>query len=295
MIPYYQLRGFYGIQPFGLMVLLGIIAGIRFGLARGRAVGMDPSRLGPVMIGAAVWGLLGAHAAQVLVAAPEVRPGGGLAAFLLQYWTGMSSFGGFFAGLLAVWAIYRRRLRDEYCFLEVADVVVQGLAIGFTFGRFGCALAHDHPGRVSGFWLAVRYPGGARHDLGLYEALWLVAVLWPALFLLKRCRPAPPPGTWLITLGLLYCPARFLLDFLRADDLPGADVRWHGLTFSQFAAAGVSAALAALLLVRSRSRHRGSARDSGPRRRPARVRASRRSGCRRSRRTGSPRPSPRPR
>jgi len=46
----------------------------------------------------------------------------------------------------------------------------------------------------------------------------------------------------------LYAPARFLGDFLRNVDLPGADVRYLGLTIGQWgcivlAAVGVTAAM----------------------------------------------------
>ena len=49
-------------------------------------------------------------------------------------------------------------------------------------------------------------------------------------------------------LALLYAPARFLGDFLRNVDLPGADVRYLGLTVGQYgslvlAGIGIVAAL----------------------------------------------------
>jgi phosphatidylglycerol---prolipoprotein diacylglyceryl transferase len=43
-----------------------------------------------------------------------------------------------------------------------------------------------------------------------------------------------PPGAVIAWLALLYAPARFLGDFLRNTDLPGADARYAGLTFAQY-------------------------------------------------------------
>jgi len=58
------------------------------------------------------------------------------------------------------------------------------------------------------------------------------------------------PGAVIAWLALLYAPARFLGDFLRNTDLPGADVRYAGLTFAQYcciALAGVGSFFAARL------------------------------------------------
>lgn len=67
----------------------------------------------------------------------------------------------------------------------------------------------------------------------------------PAVFVLAR-RPRPP-GTSVAVVALLYAPARFLLDFLRQTDLPGADVRHRGLTVAQYGSivlAGIGIGLA---------------------------------------------------
>jgi phosphatidylglycerol---prolipoprotein diacylglyceryl transferase len=128
---------------------------------------------------------------------------------------------------------------------EPRIVLVQALVIGWVFGRLGCTLVHDHLGTPSEFVLAVRFPNGPRHDLGLYEFLYTVVVLVPAVFVLAR-RPRPP-GTSVAVLALLYAPARFLLEFLRQTDLPGAKVRHRGLTVAQYGSivlAGIGIGLA---------------------------------------------------
>jgi phosphatidylglycerol:prolipoprotein diacylglycerol transferase len=92
----------------------------------------------------------------------------------------------------------------------------------------------------SDFWLAVDFPGGARHDLGLYEAIVLFALAGLLYALRHR---GLLKGRLLPLLGVLYGVARFLLDFLRArpGDLPYADGRQLGLTFAQWFALGLVA------------------------------------------------------
>src|SRR5262249_40581196 len=133
---------------------------------------------------------------------------------------GLSSFGGFMGALggLFYWA---RRNRQPV--MPYADSLAFGLAPGWMFGRFGCFSAPDHPGRRTDFFLAVRYPGGARHDLGLDEALWALGITLVFLWLARKDRPL---GIYVTLLSLAYAPVRFAFDFLRATDTPGADPRY---------------------------------------------------------------------
>jgi phosphatidylglycerol:prolipoprotein diacylglycerol transferase len=97
--------------------------------------------------------------------------------------------------------------------------------------RIGCFLVHDHPGRLTDFPLGVRFAGGARHDLGLYEAIVLFAIaglLW-SLWARRRLE-----GRLLGLLAILYGCARFLLDLLRASDVAYPDARYAGLTPAQY-------------------------------------------------------------
>jgi len=118
-------------------------------------------------------------------------------------------------------------------------------------GRLGCALVHDHVGTPSEFVLAFRFPNAPRHDLGLYEFLYTVVILVPAVVILDR--RSRPPGTSVAVLALLYAPVRFLLDFLRQTDLSGADVRYHGLTVAQYGSI-VLAGIGISLIIRIRRR-----------------------------------------
>ena len=98
--------------------------------------------------------------------------------------------------------------------------------------RLGCFSVHDHPGVLTSFPLAVAFPNGARHDLGLYDAIAL-GVFSVILYALDR--RGKMRHRLLPLLAALYGTSRFLLDFLRAQDLPYTDARYLGLTPAQFA------------------------------------------------------------
>jgi len=244
VIPYFELReipigGGRSLAAFGTLVTLGIFAGAWFAERRGRLAGIPAREIPEAILSAVVPGLVLAH---LLALLPQQRgPDGWSLRAVLEFWNGMSSFGGFAGALLGFCLYYWRSRRS---LLPMADVLVQALVIGWVFGRLGCTLVHDHVGTPSEFVLAVRFPHGPRHDLGLYEFLYTVVILVPAVVVLNRRRR--PPGTSVAVLALLYAPARFLLDFLRQTDLPGADVRHHGLTVAQYGSivlAGIGIAL----------------------------------------------------
>jgi phosphatidylglycerol:prolipoprotein diacylglycerol transferase len=161
---------------------------------------------------------------------------------LLNPFAGLSSFGGFLGALIAfLWFTKRAGVSR----LDYADSVALGLTIGWIFGRTGCFTAHDHPGRHTDFWLAVRYPDGPRHDLGLYELLFTIVL---AVFLFLYNRKLRPPGRIIGIAALAYAPVRFALDFLRATDVSRPDERYFSLTPAQWAC--IATAVLGLYLIR---------------------------------------------
>jgi len=160
---------------------------------------------------------------------------------------GWSSYGGVLGGFVgaAVW-----KWRRGGSILEIGDSLAFGGPFGWFVGRLGCFAVHDHPGRASDFALAVADyqvgppPWGPRHDLGLYDAIVLLCLSCVFLFAARRRRP---PGFYFGLLGLLYAPARFLLDFLRAPYVEGGDLRYAGLTPSQYVSIGFFIAGAVLM------------------------------------------------
>jgi phosphatidylglycerol---prolipoprotein diacylglyceryl transferase len=263
MLPYVEHPvwhvGPFTIYAFGVAVAAALWLGLATARRRFARVGLDPAladRAGRWML---VGGVLGAHLFSVLVYFPEkLRRDPWL---LLRLWEDISSFGGILggvAGALAFFA-YRARAAERRArgpFLDAVAFVFPG---ALALGRLGCALAHDHPGRVTSFPLAISLEGEAArahiaavydaagltlpptagmgfHDLGLYEAGFLALVLVP-LFAVWGRRPRPT-GFFLIAFAALYLPVRFALDTLRV-----ADARYLGLTPAQWVAAVIFAAL----------------------------------------------------
>jgi phosphatidylglycerol:prolipoprotein diacylglycerol transferase len=230
MIPWFDLRlpalGPITMHVFGILVAIGIAVGARVTRWRSQQLGLPAHAIQQMTMLVVIAGFIGAHLFDVFAYQASEHPI--TWAMLLNPLAGLSSFGGFAGALIALvaWSCVHRRPVGPW-----ADALAAGLAPGWLFGRLGCFTAHDHPGLHTDFFLGVHYPDGVRHDLGLYEALFALAVT--ALFALLARRPRRA-GTYTAILALAYAPVRFALDFLRADDLADADARYLGLTPAQY-------------------------------------------------------------
>lgn len=192
------------LQPFGLLLALGIIAAHTALVRRGRAEALASPR---VIEGFAV--ALGAGGILVSLIADRVY--GGLGSFPAAL------------GAIGAGAIYGAVFRLDL--LRMADLAAWSFPFGWLFARLGCAVIHDHLGPISTSWLAVRFASGSRLDLGLLEWL-LVPLLFAATELARRSRR---PGAIAGALAIVYPLIRFPLDFLREND-----ARRLGLTMAQW-------------------------------------------------------------
>lgn len=261
MIPYAQqpslIIGPLTVHAFGVIVASAVLIGLMVGGRRFVRLGLDRPLGERLAWWAVVGGFLGAHFFSVLFYFPREVVENPL--ILLKLWEDISSFGSILGGVLGIWLFFRFRAKEVGAPTRLAyvDVAAFVFPISLMIGRIACSLAHDHPGTLTAFPLAVSlesdearayitrvYADAGRlaelpplaalarlgfHDLGWYEFLYLAAAVVPMVLLLDR-RPRPP-GFFLVTFVALYMPVRFLLDFLRVSD-----ARYGGLTPAQWAA-----------------------------------------------------------
>jgi phosphatidylglycerol---prolipoprotein diacylglyceryl transferase len=202
MIPYHPQPIFhvgpFEIHAFGITAIIAILASGWIIVRRGRRAGFPGEDLFQLWFWMYLGAALGAHLfSSVIDDFPQ---------FLADparvfHFQGISSIGAgsvaFVAGLL--WCLVRRlSLFDS---LRLLDIVAFAMPFAWTFGRLGCALAHDHLGSASTSWIAVRFPTGPRYDLGLIEFLLLIGM--SAVFLVAD-RKQRPVGFFTGLVGVLY-------------------------------------------------------------------------------------------
>lgn len=261
-IPFFQL-GVYNLPlPFGLgtlpfdpwatLVCVGFVVGLEIARARGIKLGLDTRDVVDGAVFIVLMGFFVAHLFTVLFYYPERIERDGIIT-LFRVWEGFASTGGFVGAVLGAWLFYpfvRNALRPvgtpplTASALQYADVIMYGFPFGWFFGRMGCFVVHDHIGKPTDFFLAMdfdhgfgpwaqgaAYADGIRHELGMYEMLYMIPVAALFVYLGRQPRPA---GFFLGLFGVLYAPLRFVLDFLRNTDLAYKDARYFGLTPAQY-------------------------------------------------------------
>lgn len=234
VIPYIEVGPFviFGLplHLFGAIVGLSIVVGSVLGARAARRYhpGDDVPLTDMIPWGVA-GGVFVGHLVHVLAYYPEVLQRDGPIA-LLRFWDGLTSSGGIVGSALTAAIYFRIRKIPLSRYL---DALALGMAPGWSLSRVGCFFAHDHPGIRSELFFAVRYPGGARLDLGLIEVFVLGAIAALLYVLARRQRKE---GFLMGVLALTYGVARFFLDFLRATDVPHEvqDRRYLGLTPAQY-------------------------------------------------------------
>lgn len=235
---------------YGFMVLLGFICGLAFARHRARQVGMDPE----VMMDLSFWLLLSGVV-------------GGRLAYLIQYWPhvfgrarsipealfaavnlsegGLVLIGAMLGGAIGFFTFcWRRQVKA----LELADVVTPAAFIGIGFGRIGCLLNGCCFGDRCDLPWAISFPAGSTtfeilvqrgfvdpaaagtiplHPTQIYSSLnAFILALVTAIYFWHRRRAGD-----VFALGLILYPiTRFMLEFLRADEMGQLGT---GLTISQ--------------------------------------------------------------
>jgi phosphatidylglycerol:prolipoprotein diacylglycerol transferase len=211
---------------WGIFVGLGILVATWVAARRGRRGGIAPQQLWDLAFWVVLAGIVGARA---LYVAEYWRDFVGEPWRALAVWEGgMSAFGAILFGLPAgFWYVRLRRLPHAVLMRAVAPALLLGDAIG----RLGGAASHMYVGRPTVFPIAYLLNGVQRHEVGMELAL---ASLLGFLVLLsvERRFSSFVIGHSSFTPALVlawYSLERFLLDFLRASDLPNSDLRYAGL------------------------------------------------------------------
>lgn len=236
MIPYFQANAFaigpITIQVWGLMVSLGILIGLYLSYKYARRYFLSEQ----VILDLALWSIIGgfimARVFHVIFYAPDyylLHP-----SEVIYFWQGgASSMGGFIGAALTIYIFAKIKNFSWTELLPYFDVMTLGLWLGWAIGRIGCFLIHDHPGTLSHSLFAVKFPDGARFDLGLFDSILAFFIFFVSILSFKKLIKVRYGLVSKISF-MIYALVRFGLDFLRASDLAQSDIRYYHLTPAQW-------------------------------------------------------------
>jgi phosphatidylglycerol---prolipoprotein diacylglyceryl transferase len=240
------------ISTYGLLVTVGLAAGIWVAQREGRQRGLDGGRVMDLAFWTIVAGLLGSRLAYALVnarafwraCADGPGPWWHDCTGLFRLWEGGLVFYGGLAA--AAGAAYLFARRQGWSFGVVGDLTAPALAVGHAFGRLGCFAAGCCFGKETSWQVGVPFPHGSvafdvlgragaippgaretlpLHPTQLYEAAGeavIFAVLWAASPRLRR-----RPGALLVLYLGLYAALRFVVEIFRGDVLRGMVFQWQ--------------------------------------------------------------------
>ncbi len=278
--PWGDESSYFPIRMFGVMVILGFLAGtwlVGRRLERQRI--LDRQQTFDFCFYLLASGIAGSRLLYVLQEFDQFR---GKALRVFAIWEGgLVWYGGFAAAaLFAFWWLAKRKLPV----LQVTDAAALGLALALAIGRWGCFFAGDDYGaKILGAdgtpitsadaapWYDVQFPHATEgspwphyeygetpaslrapywlHPAQIYMSLANFGLL-ALLFVAGRLRAAAGrPGFITATYLLLYPMVRFASELWRGDVDRGVDVMGSGLSFSQ--AFGIPVFLCGVMLMRS--------------------------------------------
>lgn len=237
--------GHFGLRWYGLGILAGLAAGIALTLREARRKGIPEDVVWGIAFWAVIGGLVGARLFHVIdnLDTYLANP----AAILAFQEGGLSIYGAFIVGLLAVFIKVRRR---RWSFLPLLDAAAPGIILGQAIGRIGCIVQGDSLGPVTDLPWGFVYtnPGAMAPALGVpflpsqaYEMVWdlaIFALLWSVR---KRVRN---DGLLFAAYVFLYSINKFTVSFWRENVLLA-----FGLREAQLVALALLGSSAVALLV----------------------------------------------
>lgn len=232
--------GDFFLPAYGLLVALGVLAGLKVSTTLAIRRGFDPEKITNLVVLCALSGLAGAKIAMVIFDWDYYSADFSLLFSLSTLQAAGVFQGGLLIAIAAAWVFMRR---NGLPFLPVADLLAPGIALAHAIGRIGCfaagccwgdyctrpwAVTFTNPeaAELTGVPLHV-----ALHPTQLYESaaeFVIFGLLW------RRARISRIPGTEIGFYLTVYSTVRFLVEFVRSH---AQGLVW-GLSLTQWMSLG---------------------------------------------------------
>ncbi|MDD4524957.1 MAG: prolipoprotein diacylglyceryl transferase [Lachnospiraceae bacterium] len=225
--------GSFSIAWYGVIIAIGMLAGIFMAVYAAKKSGQNPDTYWDVAVWLLIFSVIGARIYYVIFFWDAYKDD------LLQIFNlrggGLAITGGIIAGVITMVVFARIRKKN---FLELLDTVVYGLLIGQIIGRWANFMNREVFGRYTDSLFAMRIPlemvrgrdidstisehivSGTNyiqvHPTFLYESLWNLMLLIILLVILRKKRFHGE--TFLIYMGG-YGIGRACIEYIRTDQL----------------------------------------------------------------------------
>ncbi len=224
---------------YGILIMLGALAATWLSARRAAQFGQDSETAWDMLPWALVGGIIGARIWHVLTPPASMVEQGITTAYYLTHplqainprLGGLGIPGAVIGGFLAVWIYTRRR---EISVWVWADIIAPGLALAQGIGRWGNFFNQEVYGGPTDLPWGIeidplrRLPEFANvshyHPLFAYEFIWNLLNAGFLLWAGRRWKNRLKPGDIFFMYLVIYGIGRFLLEFLRLDPSPIANI-----------------------------------------------------------------------
>jgi phosphatidylglycerol:prolipoprotein diacylglycerol transferase len=220
------------IHFYGIILMLGAIAGAWLAAHEARRKNIDPEIVWDALIWVIIGGIIGARLWHVFTPPPSMIEQGITTKFYLTHpldilavWKGgLGIPGAIIGGGITLYWFSRRR---KFSFAVLTDLAAPGIALGQAIGRWGNYINQELYGAPSNLPWAITIDPAYRlpqfqnvatyHPLFLYESIWSLMNMAFLLWVSRRFEDRLKPGDVFLLYLVGYSIGRFLLEFLRLD------------------------------------------------------------------------------
>ncbi len=242
----------HGIYWYGIIIALGMLLAVAFCLRQRKHYGISEDELMDGVLWGLPMGVIGARIYYVIFYLDLFRDAEGHFDWgeAIAIWDGgLAIYGGVIAAVIVVFCVSRRR---KFRMLALMDLVVLGLFIGQSIGRWGNFMNREAFGTETDIFCRMQLTlktGGLIevHPTFLYESLWNLVGLLLVVFLVAKHRKFDGENT--LFYFLWYGLGRFWIESLRTDSLYLFDWTIGGAPIRVSQALSAVVALAAAFLL----------------------------------------------
>ncbi len=252
------------VRFYGLILMLGAVAGAWLAAYRARRRGQDIEFVWDSLTWVLIGGIIGARLWHIFTPPPSMVAQGITVKYYLTHpldalaiWRGgLGIPGAVIGGALALYLVCRKR---NTSFAMWADIVAPSLALGQAIGRWGNFVNQELYGLPTdlpwGIFIepAHRVPGYEQfthfHPTFFYESMWNLANMALLIWLGKKYADRLIAGDLFLIYLVCYPVGRFLLEFLRLDS-----AQMGGINTNQTIMAAVAIVSTLVLLWRHRKK-----------------------------------------
>lgn len=213
---------------FGLLLILGLLAGGYLAMRAAKRRGEEPEHVVDAMTWVVLWGVAGARLFHVFAPPPSMVAQGLTTAYYLTHpfdlqtgplaiWAGgLNVLGALAGGMFGLWLYTRRHKLD---FAVWADIAALGAPLGIAIGSLGNLLHGQLLGPETSLpWGVAAVGGGVRyHPTPAYLSLWALLVLAGLHWLESRAERPMKPGNLFLWFAALLAPGLFLFEVFQPD------------------------------------------------------------------------------